>query len=95
MRRALATFAVSVFVGGFTCLVLLSAYVIGKLYLSGHSKEPPWYDTAASAVVFGGALAAFGFMLWLGLRRKRAVPRPSASGEPRQFASGEPRRPER
>ena len=83
MRRALATFAVSVFVGGFTCLVLLIGYVIGKLYLSGHSREPSWYDTAATAVVFGGALAAFGFMLWLGLRRKPAAPRRPAGGEPR------------
>jgi len=88
MKRALATFAASAFVGAFTCLVLLIVYVIGKLYLSGHSMEPPWYDTAASAVVFGGALAAFGFMLWLGLRRNPAA-------APRQRASGELRRPER
>ena len=42
--------------GAFAGLCLLLLYVIGKLYLSGHSIEPPWYDTVASICVFGGAL---------------------------------------
>ena len=96
MRRTLARFAVAVLIGGFTCLLLTIVYVIGKLYLSGRSIEPSWYDTAGGAVVFVGALASFGFVLWLGLRRKPGgEPRRFASGEPRQPASGEPRRFER
>lgn len=75
IRRYLAATAVGVMVGGFTLLVLLIGYVIGKLYLAGHMIEPSWYDTAAGAFVFGGALAAFGLAFWTtwrGQRRSRS-----------------------
>jgi hypothetical protein len=59
--RLLAIAGTACVVGASTTFFLLIAYVIGKLYLSGHSIEPKWYDTAGSFVVFGGGfLAAIG-----------------------------------
>ena len=54
--RTLAVVGTSCVAGAATTFFLLIAYVIGKLYLSGHSIEPKWYDTAGSFVVFGGGL---------------------------------------
>ena len=54
--RLVAIVGTSLVVGGATTFFLLIAYVIGKLYLSGHAIEPKWYDTAATSVVFGGGL---------------------------------------
>jgi ammonia channel protein AmtB len=56
--RTIALLLGSLTVGAGVTLVLLIAYVIVKLYLAGHVMEPSWYDTAGSAVVFGGGLAA-------------------------------------
>jgi len=55
--RLLAIVGTSCVVGAATTFFLLIAYVIGKLYLAGHSIEPKWYDTAGSFVVFGGGFA--------------------------------------
>lgn len=55
--RTLAIAGASCVAGVATTFFLLIAYVIGKLYLSGHAIEPKWYDTAGSFVVFGGGLA--------------------------------------
>ena len=56
--RLLAIVGTSLVVGVATTFFLLIAYVIGKLYLSGHAIEPKWYDTVATTVVFGGGLLA-------------------------------------
>jgi len=54
--RTITLAAWAVLVGGGATIVLLIGYVIGKLYLAGHSIEPSWYDAAGSTVVFGGGL---------------------------------------
>jgi hypothetical protein len=56
MRRAVLALLAALLFGGIFLLLALLVDVGGKLYLAGHGVEPPWYDTAASAVVFGGAL---------------------------------------
>ena len=56
--RLLAIAGTACVVGAATTFFLLIAYVIGKLYLSGHAIEPKWYDTVATTVVFGGGLLA-------------------------------------
>jgi len=61
MRRLLIAAAAGAAVGTFATLLLLIAYVVGKLWLAGHGREPPGYDTWASAVVFGGGLIAAAF----------------------------------
>lgn len=58
MLRFLARAFAALLAGGFTGLVLLVGYVIGKLWLAGHNAEPAWYDDVAAAVVFGGAIVA-------------------------------------
>jgi len=55
--RSLAIAGTACVIGAATTFFLLIAYVIAKLYLSGHSIEPKWYDTVGSFVVFGGGLA--------------------------------------
>jgi len=56
--RTLALVGTACATGIGATIVLLIGYVIGKLYLSGHSIEPKWYDTVGSFIVFGGGLAA-------------------------------------
>jgi hypothetical protein len=66
--RLLAVAGTSCVAGAATTFFLLITYVIGKLYLSGHSIEPKWYDTAGSFVVFGGGLAVAIGMFVVGMR---------------------------
>jgi len=70
MRRVLVSLAVAAGVGLGLAVALAIAYAIVKIYLSGHSLEPAWFDSVASSIwgilVLGGGAAAF-LLTWRSL----------------------------